>query len=77
MHKNTARAAAVGAAALLAAALTGGQASAEESRSGRITSVQQLQENILWAAAHELETAGGAELGTDPVGRAASLTRSC
>ncbi|MER5481528.1 hypothetical protein ABT026_31840 [Streptomyces sp. NPDC002734] len=76
MNKKTTRAAVVGTAALFAAALTAGQASAAEARPARITSVQQLQESILQAAAHELETAAGAELGTDPVGKAADLTRS-
>ncbi|WP_166027243.1 hypothetical protein [Streptomyces chilikensis] len=76
MNKKTSRAAAVGAAALIAAALTGGQASADEAGPGRITSVQQLQEGILRAAAHERETAAGAELGTGTIGKAVDQTSS-
>ncbi|WP_448321975.1 hypothetical protein [Streptomyces sp. CO7] len=76
MNRKTTRAAVVGTAALFAAALTAGQASAADTQPARITSVQQLQESILRAAAFEQETAAGAELGGDPVGKAADLTRS-
>ncbi|MEU3557969.1 hypothetical protein [Streptomyces fragilis] len=77
MNKKTTRAAVVGTAALFAAALASGQpASAAETQTGRITSVQQLQESILRAAAYEQETAAGAGLGTDPIGKAADVTSS-
>ncbi|EGX59605.1 hypothetical protein SZN_11668 [Streptomyces zinciresistens K42] len=73
MKNSTRTAAATGAAALLAAgflAAGAGAAGAAPAKAERITSAAQLTASIQQAAAAELAD-GGADLSTNPVGRAA------